>query len=71
MTNEQMEGEVEQHTEWLKIHDEAISEFREKIKALSKFAEELMKVDFTTPNNQLADQSKKLMRELVKQILAT
>ena len=25
MTNEQLEGEIEQHTEWLKIHDEAIS----------------------------------------------
>lgn len=71
MTPEQMEGEIEQHTEWLKIHDEAVSELRFKVQALTKFCEELMRVDFTTPNNQLSTESKKLMKALLREISFT
>ena len=69
MTNEQMEGEIEQHTEWLKIHDRDISELREKGKMLAKYCESLEVAGFMPTNHGAAgDEARKLMAALIRDL---
>jgi hypothetical protein len=70
MTPEQMEDEIEQLNTWMKESDAAISELREKVKALSRFCEQLLVAGFQRNNHSKAgDDAVSTMAELVRQVL--